>query len=321
MAAVALEKSIWCVSSRGKKLSTISMRHASVGHLVAITLGMDEELVSVIAAEGAIDIRRHRHLRDRVSTKVQQGQLVRLLPGVYGPGRLFEHKVLGLGVWDPNAVLIGATAARATWWEELNVEDIEASSSRNSRLAVPGYKLRRMVMPEDLTMELANLRCAQPALSVLQMIPEHGATPIDEALRRRVVVIGDLFGTLKLLPHRDGNARAARLLLESRDEPWSYLEREGHALLRGAKIRGWKSNFPVRIRNRTVFIDVAWPGIKLAVEFDGWEFHKDYEHFVEDRRRDVELVRRGWTVLRFTASSMDTLVDAVRQVGRRLGLD
>lgn len=38
----------------------------------------------------------------------------------------------------------------------------------------------------------------------------------------------------------------------------------------------------------------------LVVELDGYEFHADRQRFAEDRRRDTELARRGFTVLRFT---------------------
>lgn len=57
------------------------------------------------------------------------------------------------------------------------------------------------------------------------------------------------------------------------------------------------------------------------MEFDGWEFHRDYEQFVADRRRDAELVHRGWTVLRFTAASMGTLIEIAKPVMARLRRD
>lgn len=41
-------------------------------------------------------------------------------------------------------------------------------------------------------------------------------------------------------------------------------------------------------------------GRHLVIEVDGWETHRTREAFEEDRRRDAELARRGYTVLRFT---------------------
>ncbi|CAN5248057.1 hypothetical protein BH09ACT3_BH09ACT3_12600 [soil metagenome] len=41
-------------------------------------------------------------------------------------------------------------------------------------------------------------------------------------------------------------------------------------------------------------------GDRLVIELDGWEHHHSRESFEADRRRDAELARRGFTVLRFT---------------------
>jgi very-short-patch-repair endonuclease len=42
--------------------------------------------------------------------------------------------------------------------------------------------------------------------------------------------------------------------------------------------------------------------VRLVVEVDGWTFHSSRESFENDRRRDRELMMRGWMVARFTAS-------------------
>lgn len=41
-------------------------------------------------------------------------------------------------------------------------------------------------------------------------------------------------------------------------------------------------------------------GDRLVVELDGWEFHRTREQFEEDRRRDQELARQGFRVIRIT---------------------
>ena len=48
-------------------------------------------------------------------------------------------------------------------------------------------------------------------------------------------------------------------------------------------------------------IDIAYPDIKLAVECDGHEYHKDDKAQIErDQRRDKYLARKGWKTLRFS---------------------
>jgi very-short-patch-repair endonuclease len=47
-------------------------------------------------------------------------------------------------------------------------------------------------------------------------------------------------------------------------------------------------------------VDLAWPELRLCVEFDGWKTHGTREAFARDRSRDRELFPLGWTVLRYT---------------------
>jgi very-short-patch-repair endonuclease len=44
------------------------------------------------------------------------------------------------------------------------------------------------------------------------------------------------------------------------------------------------------------FIDIAWPKLKLAIELDGWAYHKD--KLERDKKRDQFLNERGWQVIR-----------------------
>lgn len=47
-------------------------------------------------------------------------------------------------------------------------------------------------------------------------------------------------------------------------------------------------------------VDFLWPDQALVVELDGFIYHSSRHAFEADRRRDRELRRRGYTVLRFT---------------------
>lgn len=278
---------------------------------------MDDYLAHLIATDGVIAAAEHRAHRQRIRTAHAAGELVRLLPGIYAPADDFHHRLMAANAWDPNCVIGGAAAAKVLWWEELSVREVDVASLRRASPA-RGFRFSRTKTADELIVDRNALRLAHPALSVIQMIPEQGPEVIDQALRRKAVRIGDLFGALKLMPHRDGNAQAARWVLDSRDEPWSELEREAHARLRAAGITGWKSNHPVRCKNRTAFLDVGFPGLKLGLEFDGWEYHRDFASFVDDRSRDVDLTLEGWRILRFTAPTMDDVVPATTAMLRML---
>jgi hypothetical protein len=72
-------------------------------------------------------------------------------------------------------------------------------------------------------------------------------------------------------------------------------------------------------------VDFHWPGTKLVVETDGFEFHAMPTSFVNDRRRDQKLTLAGYTVVRFTweqvttdaAQTARTLSTLLRQHGVR----
>jgi len=82
-----------------------------------------------------------------------------------------------------------------------------------------------------------------------------------------------LYQAFTLTPGRSGNGKRRRLLLESRREPWSRVEREAHALLVDEGITGWVANYPIWRFGVPYCIDVAFPDAMLAIEIDGWEFH------------------------------------------------
>src|SRR6185436_10656800 len=71
--------------------------------------------------------------------------------------------------------------------------------------------------------------------------------------------------------------------------------------------------FRVVIDDRVYFIDLAYPHERIAIEVDGFEFHRARSVFDSDRARQNDLVRAGWIVLRFTSRSVaQEIVSAVR---------
>ena len=48
-----------------------------------------------------------------------------------------------------------------------------------------------------------------------------------------------------------------------------------------------------------------WPGTKLIVELDTWDYHGTSATFESDRRRDAHLASKGYTVIRVTGAWMD----------------
>ena len=63
-------------------------------------------------------------------------------------------------------------------------------------------------------------------------------------------------------------------------------------------------NFSLRSpAGREVYrLDLAWPGLRIAVEYDGHAVHAGREE--EDAAREEDLRRRGWIVVRARAADL-----------------
>lgn len=254
-----------------------------------------------------------------IDGRVRRGALHPVLPGAYcrheNPDWLDRAwAVLGL---RPNAVLVGATAARLSYWPNFDSDLVTVAGTRFTQ---PPSWLRatQRQVPKQFIAEHGDLRLSTIPYTVLDLAAEIGGSAIDEALRRRATTIHQLNATFAALPERTGNTRIRRLLADSRDSPWSHLEREGHALLRRSRITGWRANHLVRLGPARYYLDAAFIDCRLALEFDGHAHHSGLAQFTADRVRQNQLVLAGWTVLRFTEQTLDSMPDLVRLALRQL---
>jgi very-short-patch-repair endonuclease len=154
-------------------------------------------------------------------------------------------------------------------------------------------------------MERNGLRFTNPALTALDMATEDCADSIDVALRTRTATLEAMHDALTSTANRSGNQLRLKLLLDSREEPWSAAERRAHRLLRSSKITGWKGNLAVTVQDQLYYLDVGFRRIRLALEIDGRIHQNDPELFESDRIRQNALILNGWRVLRFTWRMLD----------------
>jgi REase_MTES_1575 len=61
-----------------------------------------------------------------------------------------------------------------------------------------------------------------------------------------------------------------------------------------------------------VFLDAAWPEVRLAIELDGAAFHGTPEDRERDLRRDAAMAALGWIVLRFSYRRLTRHPEACR---------
>lgn len=279
--------------------------------------GVKEALITALAEGGGIIVgREHPSLTWAVRAARQRGDLVALQCGIYtdrARAHDFAVRVLALLHADPDAILLGSSAEIALGWREPAPDETVVAASRRIQRSPAGYRLTRRRIHADDVIEHHGpdpttahpdrpaVRSTSPALTAVDLARERGPDPLDEALRRGIA-LADLHAALARHPGR-GSQAVRRLLRDSRDEPWSAAEREGHRALREAAVRGWVANLTVeRSRGRVAHLDVGLASLHLGFEIDGYAHHSSRSAFHADRERDTDLARRGWEIHRVSAS-------------------
>ena len=262
----------------------------------------DEINLLLRAGAGLLVRRDHPHLAGSLDWLVREGRLAAILPGLYAIPEItssWQTRAKALALRHPDAVLLGAAAARISYWPEAPLDYIEAAIPYLVK-PQPGFKFNRRHIAAELITERDGLRYSIPALTAVDLATFVCSDAIDVALRVRAATLRGMHDALRMTPHRAGNKERLKLLIDSRDEPWSAAERLSHRLLRTAGITGWKTNLPAHVDGQTYYIDIAFEQQKLAIEIDGRLHETDVDLFESDRWRQNALVAQGWRVLRFT---------------------
>ena len=244
-----------------------------------------------------------------------------VLPGVYAPpeiAHLPETRIRAVCLRHPDAVLLTGAAARVVLLARCaDATDRRSPAKRDPRT---GRLTRSLAAASRPNWSSNAAACASPTQhsTAIDMATFSCSDAIDRALRTRTATLPGMYEALARTSNRIGNPERMRLLLDSRDLPWSAAERLGHRILRRARIRGWQANLPVVSPGASYYIDVAFRLLKVALEIDGRLHEEDEDLFESDRWRQNALVADGWRVLRFTWDMLqehpEAVVAAVRSV-------
>lgn len=167
-----------------------------------------------------------------------------------------------------------------------------------------GRHWRNVQHPGAGTVEIPGLWIADPETTLIDLMrflpmkKAHDAALIG--LQARISTWERLSNRAKELDGRHGVRQLRKVLKSVSSGAQSWGEKELIRLLQIAGITGWIANLPVRASGRNYRIDIAFPALKLAIEFDGRAYHSTPEHFQADRRRQNDLQNSGWRILRFT---------------------
>jgi very-short-patch-repair endonuclease len=147
---------------------------------------------------------------------------------------------------------------------------------------------------------------------------ERGAVPLVRgaliaAVRERRITVAAVAEQLGRRPEVPGRAALTDLLGLLQEGCRSELEIFGVLqVLRVAELPPYRQQFPVALPHGTVWLDVAWPEVGLAIELDGAAFHGSRSARERDLRRDAALAAQGWLVLRFSYDRLTREPDACR---------
>lgn len=265
-----------------------------------------------------------------LKSRVANGSLTRLHRGVYAVGhrqlRREGHYLAAVLAVGPGAVLSHRDAACLHGLRPGDHRRTDVSTERRVKSTVRIAVHRTTVLaPDDVTRvgAVPVTSLGRTLVDLAGVVPrDHVAQALAEAERVHRVDVRAIEGALERLRHRagPGNARLAAVLAQHRAHGLEVTRRELEQRFL-ALFDGDGSDLPRPRVNAIVDgleVDAVWHAARVAVELDGWEFHRHRRAFQRDREKANALTTAGWTVLRFTHHDVVHRPAAVRAQLRRV---
>jgi very-short-patch-repair endonuclease len=194
-------------------------------------------------------------------------------------------------------------------WKMVEGEPVAVDVTVVGRQAhrVKGVRSHRVMRldPRDVRWR-SDLPVTSPARTVVDLAGVLDAHELENAVavcrEERLCSVEEIRRAMKLAPHSPGIGTLRRILDgETFSRTRSDYERRLLNLIEQAGL-------PRPLTNRRIAgheVDMLWSEQKLVLEFDGFKFHSDRRAFERDRRRDQDLVARGYRVIRITARQLE----------------
>lgn len=221
---------------------------------------------------------------------------------------------------QPHAWLSHGTAGRLWGFPGVEAPEIDVLVDAERRVKLAGVRSHRSraLFTADLTRHLG-MPVTSPERTLVDLsaaAPEEAlGRMLDDALRRRLVRLERLATCLGRLSKSPGRRLAVVASLVAARLPGfdpgdSDFETRVLRALVAAGLPVPVQQHRVRLLGRSFRLDLAYPREKLAIELDGWEFHRSRSAFDDDRTRANLLVASGWTLVRFTSRTPEAEIVA-----------
>lgn len=280
------------------------------------------------AQDGLITGKQARELGispSMIARRVKSGEWAKVFPGVFRTTTAPEswhQTLLAACLYGGEEALISHLSAGAVWGlDGLSPGPIEILTTR--RLRSPGVRVHRVAHIPSTDRRVARRLAVTSVERTLvdlagRLNEEELEIALDSALRLRLTAVPRVERRLASSPpSAAGRGVLSRLLNERRASLTSESPLETK-LMRAIR----RSSLPQpvsqhRVMDGTRFVgrfDLAYPEAKVIIEVDGYRWHSGRAAWQKDRRRDNDLNRLGWTVLRFTAEDLKEPDAVIRQI-------
>lgn len=263
----------------------------------------------------------------QVRRRLRTAEWRRVYPGVFalaGTPATWEQKVLGsVLAAGPGAVASHLSAAALHDFPDAVRELPEVTARPGTNPKVRNIRVHRPATLPDYDVRVVN---AIPVTSFARTLVDctgrmslgQIARALDAGLVRRQVTLWSVERSLTPLAQAPGRhpSKLWTLLAERGTETLKAESRPEIRMTRVLAQGGLPPPVPqywISVAGDNYRLDLAYPELKVAIEYDGWEAHRSRSSFDSDRRRDRNLQLAGWVVLRITSQTSDA--EIVETVG------
>ncbi|BBY89794.1 endonuclease domain-containing protein [Mycolicibacterium tokaiense] len=242
-----------------------------------------------------------------------------VLPGVYVDNAVeptLQVRTRAAWLWSKRQGIVGGPAASALLgakWVDPGVDvDLYFASTRPP----PGVRThhdRLHTTEHERLRGMTVTTAARTAFDLARRVSTRrtGIAPVvaavDALLNATRIGVGDVGAVARQHPGVRGLRQADEVLrlvdagAESPKETWLRLliRRQGFPPVQTQiEVRDEHGSFVARL-------DMGWPDLKIAIEYDGDQHRRDRRQYVRDMRRREELDRLGWIVVRVVAEDLE----------------
>ncbi len=257
------------------------------------------------------DLRRVGLTRAQIRTLERNGFLIRRALDVFtvvgAPATWRQDVMAEVLLGGPQAV--GSARAAAALWQldRFRPGAIDVLSARGARRHSGRSSRHETVDLRGVDRgEVDGIPVTSPVRTLIDMGRFVGAhrlgNMLDDAVRRNLTTYEEVHHRFSELARSGRNGiRTMRAVQDDRPcgapPPGSPFEIEVRDLLVGAGIPSPVLQHPVRCGEYRFLLDLAWPDHLLAVECEGFQFHRTPGQLAWDEMRRNRLQLLGWTVL------------------------